>query len=70
MPGGVNLGGITGHLQKFGFVQILAFLVQRASCSSSCQERFTLLPPLEASPVLAFSVDDQKHCTEATLKTV
>jgi hypothetical protein len=28
------------------------------------------LPPLEASPVLAFSVDDQKHCTEATLKTV
>lgn len=70
MPGGINLGGITLNLQKLSLVQILTLFVQRASRSGNCQKGFTLLPPLEASPVLAFSVDDQKHCTEATLKTV
>jgi hypothetical protein len=58
------------NLHEVSFVQILTLLVQRASSGSNCQEGFPLLPPLEASPVLAFSVDDQKHCTEATLRTV
>lgn len=65
MPGGTNLGGITGELHKRNFVSVFALLVQRACCRPHREELTTLFCPRKTVPVPAFSVDNEDHCFQS-----